>query len=109
LTNWKVTFERSNGTQGSDTFTANTAKEAKHDFFECYRHDTYKIISVKEINSDQKIKTYRAEFEDDEIEIFTADTDSQAINEAFKMEEEHGTLWNLHSLDENYNEIKTVF
>jgi hypothetical protein len=60
MTNWKVTFERSNGTQGNDTFTANTPQEAKKDFKECYRHDTYKIISVEEVK-ETKAKVEKTE------------------------------------------------
>lgn len=54
MTNWKVTFERRNGTQGSDIFTASTPQEARCDFRECYRHDIYKIISVEEV---KEVKT----------------------------------------------------
>ena len=48
LKNFLVTFERSNSTTGSDTFTALTKSEAIHDFHEVYRHDIYKILSVVE-------------------------------------------------------------
>jgi hypothetical protein len=114
MTTYKITFERSNGTQGNDTFSANTTNEARHDFKEVYRHDTYKIISVEEVKEvkeelESEIKTYRAEFADNEIEIFTADSDSEAINEAYRMEKEHGTLWTLDLLNEDYDIVKSVF
>lgn len=47
LRDFKVVFERSNGTQGNDNFTALNSKEAIDAFKACYRHDTYKIISVE--------------------------------------------------------------
>lgn len=46
MNNYQITFERSNGTIGSDTFTENTKQEAVKAFKECYRHDTYTIISI---------------------------------------------------------------
>lgn len=49
MKNYRVTFERSNGTTGSDIFGSNTPQEARHDFKECYRHDIYKILSVEEV------------------------------------------------------------
>lgn len=48
MKNFKVTFQRSNKTIGSDTFAANTESEARHDFHEVYRHDVYKILSTEE-------------------------------------------------------------
>lgn len=47
LKNYKITFQRDNGTMGNDTFTARNKSEAKKDFKECYRHGKYKIISIK--------------------------------------------------------------
>lgn len=53
---------------------------------------------------------YRAEYADDEIEVISfCDNDDEALNEAFEMEAEHGTLFNLVELDEDYNEIRTIF
>lgn len=49
MKNYKVTFERSNKSIGSDVFTANSRQEAGHDFKECYRHDVYKILSIEEV------------------------------------------------------------
>lgn len=49
MKNYKVTFERSNKTIGTDVFAASTTEEARHDFKECYRHDLYKILSVEEL------------------------------------------------------------
>jgi hypothetical protein len=53
--NFKITFERSNGTKGSDIFTENTKQEAIQAFKACYRHDTYKILSV-EIDKTQELE-----------------------------------------------------
>ena len=53
--------------------------------------------------------TYRAEFEDDEMEVFEADTHEKAVPEAYKFEKEHGDLFNVTALDEDYNEIETIF
>ena len=47
MSNWKITFKRSNGTLGNDIFTEKTEQEAKMAFRNCYRNDTYKIISVE--------------------------------------------------------------
>lgn len=49
MKNYKVTFERSNKTIGTGTFTTNSKEEARHDFRECYRHDVYKILSIEEV------------------------------------------------------------
>lgn len=46
MNNYIITFKRSNGTIGNDTFTALTEGEARHNFKECYRHDVYTILSV---------------------------------------------------------------
>ena len=46
MRNYKITFVRSDGTKGSDTFTASSIKEAKQDFNACYRHDIYTILSI---------------------------------------------------------------
>jgi len=53
---------------------------------------------------------YRAEYENEEVmEIITASSHEEAIQEAFTYEEEHGTLFNVYLLDEDYNELETVF
>ena len=51
----------------------------------------------------------KAEFEDEEIEIFDADNHEKAVREAYKFEKEHGTVFNLFLLNENYNEIDRLF
>lgn len=51
---------------------------------------------------------YKAEYEDENFEIILADNDSEALEEAWNKEKEHGTLFNLFEIDENYEEIRTV-
>ena len=53
---------------------------------------------------------YKALFEDEcQMAIYEAESHEEAIQEAFTYEEEHGTLFNVYLLDENYNELETVF
>jgi len=55
------------------------------------------------------MKTYRADFENEAMEIITASTNKKAITEALTFEAEHGTLFNVTLLDDNYNDVKTIF
>ena len=52
---------------------------------------------------------YRAEFEDENFEMVLADNDNEAFEQAKEMEEEHGILFNVFLLDDDNNEIRTVF
>lgn len=52
---------------------------------------------------------YKAEFEDEEMEIFEVDNHKTAVQEAYSFENEHGCLFNIILLDDNYNEIRTIF
>ena len=52
---------------------------------------------------------YKAEYEDDRFEMILADSDEEAFQQAYDNEDEFGTLFNVFALDENDNEIKTVF
>lgn len=52
---------------------------------------------------------YRAEFEDDNFEMILADNDREATEQAYDLEEEHGIVFNLFLLDDNDNEVRTVF
>ena len=55
-------------------------------------------------------KIYKAEYADGEMEVFSyCDNDSEAMKEAESYESEHGTLFNLFEVDENYDEIRTVY
>jgi hypothetical protein len=54
------------------------------------------------------MNTYRAEYSDENFEIIVADNDSEALNQAWEYENEHGTLFNLVEVDSDYEEIRTV-
>lgn len=63
--------------------------------------------TMKEMNMS---KIYKAEYADGEMEVFSyCDNDSEAMKEAESYESEHGTLFNLFEVDENYDEIRTVY
>ena len=50
------------------------------------------------------MKTYKAEFADDEIEVFSyCSNDDEALREAFSMESEHGTLFKMKTMSITYN------
>lgn len=56
------------------------------------------------------MKTYRADYADENVmEIILAENTQDALDEAMGYEEEHGTLFNLTLLDDDYNELETVF
>lgn len=52
---------------------------------------------------------YKAEYELDDFQLILADNDNLALEIALDNENEFGTLFNLFLIDENYNEIKTIF
>ena len=52
---------------------------------------------------------YKAEYEDDRFEMIFADSDEEAFQQAYDNKDEFGTLFNVFALDENDNEIRTVF
>lgn len=54
------------------------------------------------------MKHYKAEYADEEMECFQSENESDALGEAWSMEREHGILFNLFELDEDYNEIKAI-
>ena len=52
---------------------------------------------------------YRAEYADENVmEIILADNDMDALIEAWELEKEHGTLFSLALLDEDYNVLREV-
>jgi hypothetical protein len=55
-----------------------------------------------------KMRTYLADYEDDNFETIIANTDNEAYFEALDHEEEHGTLYNLFEIDDDYNKIREV-
>ncbi len=55
-------------------------------------------------------KIYKAEYADENMEVFSyCGNDKEALEEAENYEKEHGTLFNLFEVDENYDEKRTVF
>lgn len=52
MNDYKITFARENGTQGTDTFTAANEKQARRDFNEVYRHGNGTITSVELVRAD---------------------------------------------------------
>lgn len=52
---------------------------------------------------------YEALYEDEEFEIIYADNDNEAMKEANKYESKHGIVFNLFEIDDNYDEIRTVY
>lgn len=55
------------------------------------------------------LKMYKAEYEDENFEMILADNDNEAMKEAGRYESEHGIVFNLFEIDENYDEIRTVY
>ena len=55
-------------------------------------------------------KIYKAEYADDEMEVFDfCGDDLEALQEAKSKVRQHGILFNLFEVDENYNEIRTIY
>lgn len=52
MNTYEISFERENGTIGSDRFTAVTEAQARRDFKEVYRHGNGKITKVELISTD---------------------------------------------------------
>lgn len=55
------------------------------------------------------INSYKAVFQDNKSEIFTSESHGKALNDSFLLEEVHGVLFNLYLLNEQGQEIKTLF
>ena len=52
MNTYEITFQRENGTTGSDRFTAATEAQARSDFREVYRHGNGQITKVELVSSD---------------------------------------------------------
>lgn len=52
--------------------------------------------------------SYKAEFENEEMEIFEAESHEEAIKEACQLSKIHGTLFGLFLIDEKYNEVECI-
>ncbi|MDP4224792.1 MAG: hypothetical protein Q8910_00280 [Bacteroidota bacterium] len=105
MANYQVIFKRQNGSIGSDTFTASNTQKARQAFFVCYRHDVYEILSVEVKGKEMQ---YRADYADENFEIIFAENDDKALKEAWSNEKEHGVLFNLFEVNDNYEEIRTI-
>lgn len=55
------------------------------------------------------MKMYNIEYEDGNFEIILAENDRKAFEEAKKEEVEHGLIFNIYEVDENYEEVRLVF
>lgn len=55
------------------------------------------------------MNTYRVEIEDDNFEIILANNDNEALAEMWEMEEAGHSVLNLIRLDNDYNEVETIF
>ena len=55
------------------------------------------------------MQIYRADYANEAVfEIIIADSEQEALDEAIEYESEHGTLFNLDLLDDDYNVVKTI-
>lgn len=55
-------------------------------------------------------KLYKAVYADEDIEIFDSfGDDYEVLNEARLYESFHGILFDLFEIDENYEEIRSIF
>ena len=52
---------------------------------------------------------YKAIYEDEEFEIIYAENDDEAIKEAENYENEHGILFNIFEINENYEDIRMIY
>lgn len=51
---------------------------------------------------------YRAEYADENFEIIDREKDDDALREAWSYELEHGILFNLSEVNEDYDEVRTI-
>lgn len=52
---------------------------------------------------------YKADYADDNFEVIYANNDKEAMKEAEKYESEHGIVFNVYEIDEEYNEVRTIY
>lgn len=57
---------------------------------------------------DKKMKTYRAELEDDNFVIILADNDCDAMSEYFNLADKGHDIFNLFELNDDFDVIRTV-
>lgn len=58
----------------------------------------------------KELKTYKADYQDDNFEVITAYSDEDAFDKALSYEDEHGALFNVFEVDEDnyYKEVREV-
>lgn len=58
----------------------------------------------------KELKTYKADYEDENFEVITAYSDEDAFDKALSYEDEHGALFNVFEVDEDnyYEEVREV-
>lgn len=55
-------------------------------------------------------RIYKAEYEDEEFEtLICCNSDEEAFCDAVSYENEHGVLFNLFELNDDYDEVRTVY
>jgi len=51
---------------------------------------------------------YKAEYADENFEMLFAENDREAFEEAQEYEKDHGTIFNIFEIDEDYDVVRTV-
>lgn len=87
--------------------------------FKRLHSEQYEIVTTKngkfhnkvtKQQNEDKNKMYKAEYFDDSFEIISyVNNDNEALNEAYEMEDGEKFLIGLFEVDEDYNEIRTIF
>lgn len=74
---------------------------------------TYTIFSAIVISTNKTSNggnnMYKAEYADEQFEIIYAYNDNEAMKEAENYENEHGIVFNLFEIDENYENIRMIY
>lgn len=66
------------------------------------------VQSLVVTENQEETKTYKADYEDENFEVISAESDIEAFEIAKSYEDEHGCLFNLFEVDDNYDEIREV-
>lgn len=82
-------------------------KKAKVDYITALNQEQL-AISINEGETMSKEKLYKAEYEADEMEVFSAFNDDEAIKIAEEHQKEKGQLYNLDELNGEYEEIRSI-
>jgi len=100
-------YECKNVTEAWNIFATDCHQKVSRMKFEAYAVKGTTKEVIQEV-VETVYKSYKAEYEDDNLEWFNADTENEAITYAFSLEKEHGGLFNLTLLDENDDDLKTI-